>query len=151
MEMGCLRLFLGRRDPPIHNPNPFPASWASQKGDAVDGVASEVAGQELLSMDVGGVGEMVSPAEVSPLSSRGPSLPIIQMDKNLKSPGCFCQMGCLRLVLGRQDPPISNPFPASWGSQEGGMGGGKVGGASEAAGQASKIDEDLYPPDGVST
>uniref|UniRef100_A0A8K9WZG7 CCHC-type domain-containing protein n=1 Tax=Oncorhynchus mykiss TaxID=8022 RepID=A0A8K9WZG7_ONCMY len=52
---------------------------------------------------------------------------------------------------GTPGPPIPNPLPASWGSQEGGMRGGKVGGTSEAAGPASNFDEDLYPPDRVNT
>ncbi|XP_071003041.1 uncharacterized protein [Oncorhynchus clarkii lewisi] len=89
---GVFQAFSGTPGPPIHNPNPFPASWASQKGDAVDGEASEVGGQEPLSVDVRGVGEM-----------------------------------------------------------GGSMGGGKAGGASEAAGPASKFDENLYPPDRITT
>lgn len=150
---GVSQAFSGTPGPPIHNPNPLPASWASQRGDAVDGEASEVAGQGFLSVDVRGVGEMVSTAEVSSLSSRGPSLPIIRMDADLSSPGLFLPDGdgVSQVNSGTPGPPIPNPFPASWGSQEDGMGGGRVGGASGAAGPASMIDEDLYPPDRVST
>jgi hypothetical protein len=125
----------GTPGPPI--PNPLPASWGSQRGDAVDGEASEERGHETSSMDVRGVREMVSSTGVSPMSSRVPSL---RLRLVLPDGG-----GVSQAISGTPGPPIPNPLSASWGSQGGGMGGGKVGGASEAAGPATNFDEDLYP------
>ena len=138
----------GTPGPPI--PNHFPASWVSQEGSGVGGVTSESVGQEPSYVGIQVFGGSISDAKVDPMSSQDSALPFHTMEGIQASPGLFLPSGdgVSQAISGT--PGLPNPFPASWISQDGNTGRGRVEGASDAAGVGSLSEEEPFTQDRVS-